>query len=65
MGDTIMYPERCRKGIGRIIRETDVSIETAYAMMLMTALLMDMCPEDEAVTEIVLKDCKRAQGKAC
>ena len=30
----------------------------------MTAMLMDMCPEDEAVAEIVLKDCRRAGDEA-
>ena len=64
METAIMYPEKCRKSIGRIVRETDVSVETAYAMMLMTAMLMDLCPEDEAVAEIVLKDCRRAGDEA-
>lgn len=52
-----MYPRRCRKSIKTIVNETGMSIETAYAAMLMTALLMDMRPEDEEVLEMILQDC--------
>lgn len=34
-----------------------MSIEIAYAQMLMTALLMDLHPEDEEVVQIILEDC--------
>lgn len=57
MDPTIMYPRRCRKSIKTIVNETGMSIETAYAAMLMTALLMDMRPEDEEVLEMILQDC--------
>lgn len=57
MNQTIMYPENCRKSISRITRATGTSIETAYAMMLMTALLMDLHPEDDEVAEMIIEDC--------
>lgn len=34
-----------------------MSIEIAYAQMLMTALLMDLHPEDEEVVHMILEDC--------
>ena len=55
--NTIMYPRNCRKGIKTLVNEVGMSIETAYAMMLMTALLMDLRPEDDEVIDIILKDC--------
>ena len=40
MDTTIMYPKKCRKGIRTIVNEVGASVETAYAMMLMTAMLI-------------------------
>lgn len=57
MSQAILYPENCRRSIRMISEKTGASIETAYAMMLMTALLMDLSPEDAKVTEMVLADC--------
>lgn len=54
---TIMYPKACRKNINRIVNATGVSVETAFAMMQMTALLMDLRPEDEEVSDMILEDC--------
>lgn len=54
---TIMYTKKCRKSIKRIVEEIGASIETAYAMLLMTALLMDLRPEDDEVVRIILHDC--------
>lgn len=53
----IMYPKHCRKSIHTLINEIGVSVETAYAMMLMTSTLMDLNPEDDEVVNIILKDC--------
>lgn len=39
-----------------------MSIETAYAAMLMTALLMDMRPEDDEVLHMILQDCGIEDG---
>ena len=57
MDTAIMYPKRCRKSIHTIVNEVGASEETAYAMMLMTAMLMDLHPEDEEVLEMILQDC--------
>lgn len=57
MAAMIMYPRNCRKNIKRLVGLLGVSVETAYAMMLMTAMLMDLLPEDEQVTDMILKDC--------
>ena len=53
----IMYPRQCRKNIRRIMDEVGAGPETAYAMMLMTAMMMDLRPEDDEVLEIILEDC--------
>ena len=53
----IMYPKRCRQAIKTSVNEIGASVETAYAMMLMTATLMDLNPDDEKVVHIILKDC--------
>ena len=57
MDTAIMYPKRCRKSIHTIVDEVGASEETAYAMMLITALLMDLHPEDDEVLHIILQDC--------
>ena len=57
MDVTIMYPKNCRQSIRRIVNEVGASVETAYAMMLTTAALMDLRPEDGEVLHIILSDC--------
>lgn len=57
MDTAIMYPRKCRKNIHTIVSQVGASEETAYAMMLMTALLMDLRPEDDKVLHIILQDC--------
>lgn len=57
MDSTIMYPKHCRKSLHILMDQIGVSIETAYAMMLMTASLMDLRPEDDEVVNMILKDC--------
>ena len=52
-----MYPKRYRNSIKRIVNEIGASVDTAYGMMLMTAALMDLHPEDETVVHIILQDC--------
>lgn len=55
--DLNMYPKSCRKNIKRLVSAIGMSVDTAYAMMLMTAALMDLRPEDSDVVDIVLADC--------
>ena len=52
-----MYPKKCRTGIRTLVGEVGMSVEIAYAMMLMTATLMDLKPEDDEVIHIILQDC--------
>ena len=51
------YPERCRRNILALMEKLHTDAETAYAMMLMTAALMDLRTDDSEVTEMILKDC--------
>lgn len=53
----IKCSEKCRKSVQRISEAVRTDEETAYAMVLMTALLMDLRPDDDEVLEMVLKDC--------
>ena len=57
MDKTAIYPKNCRKNIHRIVNATGACVETAYAMMLLTATLMDLRPEDDAVADMILEDC--------
>ena len=57
MDITAIYPKHCRKSIRTLVGEIGMSAETAYAMILLTAALMDLEPEDEDVVDIILKDC--------
>ena len=52
------YPEPCRKNIDEITGNVKTDEETAYAMILLTAALMDLCPADPKVAEIILDDCR-------
>lgn len=53
----ITYPANCRRSIRKLTDVLGVSDETAYAMILMTATLMDLRPDDSKVTMLVLQDC--------
>ena len=57
MDVAIMYPKKCRRSIHRIMDEVGAGPETAYAMMLMTAALMNLQPEDDKVVDMILEDC--------
>lgn len=53
------YDQRYRKGIKRITESTWTDDGTALAMIMLTATLMDLCPWDDRVADIVIEDCKR------
>ena len=57
MKSGIIYPKESRNNITRIMNALGVSPETAYAMMIMTAMLMDLHPEDSEVADMILEDC--------
>jgi hypothetical protein len=52
----LTYPHPCRKSINRLRHMTGIDPDTLYSMMLMTAALMDLKPEDDQVAEIILAD---------
>ena len=52
-----LYPKSVRKNINRLVSAIGMSAETAYSMILMTAALMDLRPEDSIVVDYVLEDC--------
>ena len=55
-------PESCRKNLERLVSNVKTDEHTAYAMILMTATLMDLRPSDPKVVEIILDDCKGLQA---
>lgn len=57
MNDIQRYPKPIRKNISKLCNILCVDDATAYAMILMTAALMDMHPSDSKVVETILNDC--------
>lgn len=51
------YPKKCRKNIIRLMLLLNVSAETAYEMLRMTAILMDLDTSDNKVFYAILMDC--------
>lgn len=52
-----IYPKSCRKSIRILTDRLCADADTVYRMMLMTAALMDLRPEDDQVVETILIDC--------
>lgn len=52
-----LYPKSCRKSIRILSDRLCSDAETVYQMMLMTAALMDLHPDDDQVVEMILIDC--------
>ena len=50
-----MYSEKSAQTARRLAKQTGTDEEKVYTMMLLAALLMDLCPEDREVEETVLK----------
>ena len=57
MGNLDAYPVRCRHNIRRLTRMLCTDAETAYAMMMLTATLMDLDTGDKKVADAILMDC--------
>lgn len=53
----MLYAEACSRLTRRIRDAVPVSEETAYKMILMTAALMDLRPDDDRVVDMILEDC--------
>lgn len=61
-GRVVGYSERCEKNIRILSKRLGADAETAYAMILMTATLMDLRPEDDEVVRMILCDCGMEDG---
>ena len=57
MNEIDRFPEQYRKNISRLMNMLTTDAETAFAMMVMTATLMDLRPDDDEVVEMILTDC--------
>lgn len=57
MKDLDRFPRGCRKNIRRLMYMLSADADTVYAMMQMTALLMDLRVEDRRVVDAILMDC--------
>ena len=51
------YPRKCHRNIRRLCTVLCTDAETAYAMILLTAVLADLHPEDEQVVGMIMDDC--------
>ena len=57
MKDTRAVPEMYRWNVRKLAAMLCTDVETAYAMILLTASFMDLRPDDPKVTEMILNDC--------
>ena len=46
-----------RKHVRKLAAMLCTDVETAYAMILLTAAMMDLKPDDSKVTEMIMNDC--------
>lgn len=53
----MFYAEARKRMTRRIMDNVPVDEGTAYSMILMTAALMDLRPDDEQVVDMILEDC--------
>lgn len=56
---SLKQDEKYRKNIQRVMEAIRTDEDTAFGMILLTATLMDLCPWESEVAEIVISDCKR------
>ena len=57
MDNIDVFPVRYRKNIRRLVRMLNTDAETAFSMMVMTAALSDLRPDDSKVVDYILMDC--------
>ena len=53
------FPENCQWSVKTVSEKLKTDYETAYAMIVLNALLMDLYPSDTVVVRIILEDAKR------
>lgn len=59
MGMVMWADKKCWKNIRTVAETLDTDEESAYAMILLTATLMDYAPWDKLVAESILLDRQR------
>ena len=57
MNGVDVFPVRYRRNIKRLMRMLSTDAETAFSMMVMTAVLTDLNPDDSKVVDYILMDC--------
>jgi len=57
------YPKECRWSIKTVAKELHTDYETAYAMIALNALLMDLYPSDVVVVRMILDDCTKEKAR--
>lgn len=62
-----MYSEKSRQMARRIAERTGTDKEKTYTMMLLTAVLLDLNPDDGEIEERIMKDweAREARERAC
>lgn len=62
-----MYSEKSRQMARRIAERTGTDKEKTYTMMLLTAVLLDLDPDDGEIEERIMKDweASEARERAC
>lgn len=55
------FPKSCRSSIRTVAEELNIDYETAYAMLSLEAVLMDLYPSDGVVVTVLLKDTNRTK----
>ena len=51
------YPVLCRQAIRKVAKRLKTDYETAYAMICLKAVMMDLKPSDAIVSDTLIRDC--------
>ena len=57
MKEIDVFPKQYRKNIKRLVNMLNTDAETAFSMIVMTAALSDLNPDDSKVVDYILMDC--------
>lgn len=58
-----MYSEKSRQMARRIAERTGTDKEKTYTMMLLTAVLLDLAPDDGEIEERIMKDWEACEAR--
>lgn len=59
-----MYSEKSRQMAERIAKRTGTDAEKTYRMMLLTAILLDLNPDDREIEETVMRGWETKAARA-